>query len=165
VRSASSLHGSGFKPIRAKKLAGAPAGGGTDNGGSSGSTGGSSGGSSGGSGGGSSCNVPGIGAGTCMSTTDCANQGGDSTPGHCPGAADIECCTGAGAGAGAGPDTGDGSSSGTGTGTGSGSGSSTCDVPGLGSGICMPTVNCAAVGGTSTPDYCPGAADIQCCTP
>jgi hypothetical protein len=42
---------------------------------------------------GSSCSVPGVGAGTCIPTADCAAKGGDSTPGYCPGGADIQCCT------------------------------------------------------------------------
>ncbi|KAM7218178.1 Lysozyme-like domain containing protein [Rhypophila decipiens] len=32
-------------------------------------------------------------SGTCMSTTDCASQGGSSEAGHCPGASNIQCCT------------------------------------------------------------------------
>jgi MYXO-CTERM domain-containing protein len=46
-----------------------------------------------------------------------------------------------------------------------GSGDTPCTVPGAGAGECMPTTDCAALPGhTSTPGYCPGAADIQCCT-
>ena len=45
---------------------------------------------------GPSCFVPSLGAsGECISTTDCATIPGHvSTPGYCPGAADIQCCTG-----------------------------------------------------------------------
>jgi hypothetical protein len=62
-------------------------------------------------------------------------SGYTSTPGYCPGAANIECCT---------PPP-------------------SCDVNGM-SGTCIETSACAAMGGTSTPGYCPGAADIECCT-
>lgn len=31
-------------------------------------------------------------------------------------------------------------------------------------GICVATADCAGMGGTSTPNHCPGAANIQCCT-
>jgi len=40
-----------------------------------------------------------------------------------------------------------------------------CTVNGIG-GHCMPTASCAAMSGyQSTAGHCPGAADIQCCTP
>jgi MYXO-CTERM domain-containing protein len=40
-----------------------------------------------------------------------------------------------------------------------------CTVTATGDmGICMNTSVCATMGGTSTADYCPGPADIQCCT-
>jgi lysozyme len=32
--------------------------------------------------------------GDCIDTTECASEGGTSTPGFCPGPANIECCTG-----------------------------------------------------------------------
>jgi hypothetical protein len=38
-----------------------------------------------------------------------------------------------------------------------------CSVSGV-SGECMLTADCAALGETSTPGHCPGAADFQCCT-
>jgi len=42
-----------------------------------------------------SCTVPGVGAGVCIATTDCAAMLGHvSTPGYCPGPANEECCTG-----------------------------------------------------------------------
>ncbi|KAF9374178.1 hypothetical protein CPB97_000083 [Podila verticillata] len=31
-------------------------------------------------------------AGTCISTSSCGSSGGQSYPGHCPGANDIQCC-------------------------------------------------------------------------
>jgi hypothetical protein len=31
-------------------------------------------------------------------------------------------------------------------------------------GTCLDTSVCASMGGTSTPDYCPGPANVQCCT-
>ncbi len=52
----------------------------------------------------------------------------------------------------------------TGLTSGSGVGSA-CTVSTTGtSGTCMTTTSCAAAGMTSTPDYCPGATNIQCCT-
>jgi hypothetical protein len=54
------------------------------------------------------------------------------------------------------------------TGSGSGSGSSateSCTVSTTGeTGTCIDTSECASQGGVSSPDYCPGAANIQCCT-
>jgi hypothetical protein len=48
---------------------------------------------------------------------------------------------------------------------GGGDGGDRCDVPGVGAGACMPTAACAKLPGhVSTPGYCPGAADIECCT-
>jgi hypothetical protein len=42
-----------------------------------------------------SCVVPATGdQGTCIDRSTCASKGGTSTPGYCPGAANIECCTG-----------------------------------------------------------------------
>jgi hypothetical protein len=52
----------------------------------------------------------------------------------------------------------------TGLATGSGVGTA-CTVSTTGvSGTCMTTSSCAAAGKTSTPDYCPGPANVQCCT-
>ncbi len=46
------------------------------------------------SGGGDVCTVDDTGAiGECISTGACADLGGTSTPGFCPGAADVQCCT------------------------------------------------------------------------
>jgi hypothetical protein len=53
----------------------------------------------------SSCNVPGVGSGTCAPTADCARSGGNSTPGHCSGAANIQCCTGLSSNSGSGSGT------------------------------------------------------------
>jgi hypothetical protein len=63
--------------------------------------GGGNGGGSGGGGGtnaGTSCFVPSLGqSGQCMTTSDCAALSGYvSSPGHCPGPADVQCCTGPG---------------------------------------------------------------------
>jgi MYXO-CTERM domain-containing protein len=42
-----------------------------------------------------SCTVPGVGAGVCIATSDCAAMLGHvSTPGYCPGPAGEQCCTG-----------------------------------------------------------------------
>src|SRR5947209_3208965 len=38
-----------------------------------------------------------------------------------------------------------------------------CTVNGV-PGICISTSSCASSGGTSTPGFCPGPTDIQCCT-
>jgi hypothetical protein len=38
------------------------------------------------------CTAGGV-SGGCVSTTECANAGGTSTPGVCPGAKNIQCCT------------------------------------------------------------------------
>jgi len=52
-----------------------------------------------------------------------------------------------------------------GAGDAGGTGAVTCTVSTTGAmGICIETSQCASEGGTSTPDYCPGAADIECCT-
>jgi Phage tail lysozyme len=41
----------------------------------------------------------------------------------------------------------------------------TCTVTTTGaSGVCIDTSSCSSKGGTSTPDYCPGPDNIQCCT-
>jgi lysozyme len=41
----------------------------------------------------------------------------------------------------------------------------TCTVTATGDmGVCIDTTECASEGGTSTPDYCPGPSNIQCCT-
>jgi hypothetical protein len=49
--------------------------------------------------------------------------------------------------------------------TDAGSGAPSCTVPGVGTGQCILTTACAAMPGhTSTPGYCPGPADEECCT-
>ena len=41
----------------------------------------------------------------------------------------------------------------------------TCTVTATGDmGVCIDTTECASEGGTSTPDFCPGPSNIQCCT-
>jgi GH25 family lysozyme M1 (1,4-beta-N-acetylmuramidase) len=41
----------------------------------------------------------------------------------------------------------------------------TCTVSTTGAtGVCIDTTECASEGGTSSPDYCPGPANIECCT-
>ncbi len=46
-----------------------------------------------------------------------------------------------------------------------GSGAPSCTVPGIGTGVCILTTDCAAMPGhVSTPGYCPGPADEECCT-
>lgn len=44
-------------------------------------------------------------------------------------------------------------------------GDTPCTVPNVGTGVCILTSTCASMPGyMSTPDYCPGPADIECCT-
>ena len=46
------------------------------------------------SGGGDACTVDGTGTmGECITTSACSDLGGTSTPGFCPGASDVQCCT------------------------------------------------------------------------
>jgi MYXO-CTERM domain-containing protein len=46
-----------------------------------------------------------------------------------------------------------------------GSGAPSCTVPGVGTGVCILTTDCAAMPGhVSTPGYCPGPANEECCT-
>ncbi len=84
-----------------------------------------------------SCTVEGI-EGSCILKSTCSGKAGHvSTPGFCPGAADIECCTAP----------------------------KTCDVKGV-EGMCVETSVCAGLSGHhSTPGYCPGPANEECCTP
>ena len=83
--------------------------------------------------------------GTCIETSACAAKAGhSSTPGYCPGPANIECCT-ADAPPPASPPT--------------------CHVDGV-AGTCISTSSCAAKGGHhSTPGECPGPDSEECCTP
>jgi hypothetical protein len=75
--------------------------------------------------------------GTCILTSACAAEPGyTSTSGHCPGAADVECCT---------PPP-------------------SCTAGGV-AGSCIQTSLCASLGHTSTPGLCPGSASEECCTP
>ena len=83
------------------------------------------------------CTVSGQ-AGVCVSTADC---GGVSTPGYCPGAAHIQCCTE--------PPPPDPVES-----------WGACRAGGA-DGECVRTDDCW---GTSTPGLCPGPNDVQCCT-
>ncbi len=136
-----------------------------------------------------SCTVAGV-AGTCIATSTCsAMSGHKSTPGYCPGAASIECCTPTGAGSSSSSSTSSSStSSSSSSSTSSSSGGSTssstsssssssstssssgapptaCQVSGV-EGTCIATTTCATMAGyTSTAGYCPGAASIECCTP
>ncbi|RFU25668.1 hypothetical protein B7463_g10670, partial [Scytalidium lignicola] len=80
------------------------------------------------------CTVNSGQAGVCISTSSCHSSGGSSQAGHCPGAADIQCCT-----------------------------HGSCSVGGV-PGLCTPTSSCGSNGGTSTAGHCPGLANIQCCT-
>lgn len=92
---------------------------------------------------GTACTVTATGeSGECMDTAVCQSLGGShvSTPGYCPGPANIQCCTG----------------------------STACTVAETGlSGECLRTSACAALGAdyVTTPGYCSGPSDFQCCTP
>lgn len=83
-----------------------------------------------------SCTVESV-EGTCIAKSTCAAKAGHvSTPGFCPGAANIECCT-------APP---------------------TCKAKGV-EGLCMETSVCASLGGHhATAGLCPGPANEECCT-
>lgn len=77
-----------------------------------------------------SCEADGF-DGVCIDVDDCT---GVSTPGLCPGAANIQCCTTP----------------------------VLCSVDGV-DGVCIDVERCDD-GRISTPGLCPGAANIQCCT-
>jgi MYXO-CTERM domain-containing protein len=54
---------------------------------------------------------------------------------------------------------------GGGSSTDAGSGAPSCTVPGVGTGVCILTSDCTAMPGhVSTPGYCPGPANEECCT-
>jgi hypothetical protein len=97
------------------------------------------------------CEAAGV-AGTCIATSACAAmQGYVSTPGLCPGAADIECCT---AGSNMPPPPPPPPPP-----------APTCDAGGV-AGTCIDTATCATMPGyVSTAGLCAGAANIECCTP
>ncbi|GAQ84155.1 hypothetical protein KFL_001780100 [Klebsormidium nitens] len=110
-------------------------------------------------------------SGTCIDTTQCANKGGTSTAGLCPGAANIQCCTPKSCTANGQTGTCKDISTCSGTKTAGlcpgpyniqccTSGYGTCSVNGQ-AGTCKDTAQCT---GTHTPGYCPGPSNIQCCT-
>jgi hypothetical protein len=138
-------------------------GGGTGGGGSTGSGGGGG----DGSGSATACTLSSGEQGTCIDTSECASQGGTSTAGYCPGAANIECCTGGGDGSGsqdstASQDSTGSQDSGQGSGSGSGAACSTdgqCNPGSEGSGqIC---VNGTCVAGCNADWECPGNETCQ----
>lgn len=129
--------------------------------------------------------------GSCISTSTCSKHGGVSEPGHCPGGTDIQCCYQSD-GTGDSCKTDDGIS-GTCMSTGACSNAkaqsvpgfcagptniqccipkaappatiNTCILPDSGvSGECISTGSCSSLGGKSTVGFCPGTANIQCCT-
>ncbi|MCJ1264543.1 hypothetical protein MMC22_004415 [Lobaria immixta] len=79
-------------------------------------------------------------SGTCISTSTCSSGGGKSEAGHCPGAADIQCCT---------HSPKDESTGGS------------CKIKSGLKGTCISTSACSSGGGESEAGHCPGAADIQ----
>jgi hypothetical protein len=87
------------------------------------------------------------GAGVCRDEGACAADGGTSQSGLCPGSASIKCCSVASAVKTEPPTT--------------APPPGTCSIGGT-AGTCISTSQCD---GQATPGYCPGAADIQCCTP
>jgi hypothetical protein len=133
-------------------------GGGTGGGG----TGGGGGGDGSGSGSGS-CTISTGEQGTCMDTSDCASQGGTSTAGFCPGADNIQCCTGTDGSTGS-QDSAGSQDSGQGSGSGSGSGTACstdgqCNPGSEGSGqIC---VGGTCVDGCNADWQCPGNETCQ----
>ena len=125
------------------------------------------------------CTV-GSASGVCIATSTCAAMAGyESTAGHCPGAANVECCTASSGSSSSGSSSSGSSSSGSSSSGSSSSGSSssgssssssgstapTCSVGGV-AGTCIDTSVCAGMAGyVSTPGYCPGSASEECCTP
>lgn len=85
------------------------------------------------------CDIGGGIQGECISTSMCSAYGGSykSTPGFCPGPADIQCCTG----------------------------KTECTANGK-TGECLRTEVCKEKGAdyVSTPGFCPGPSYFQCCT-
>ncbi|KAJ7681989.1 hypothetical protein DFH06DRAFT_971442 [Mycena polygramma] len=76
------------------------------------------------------------GVGVCISTTDCHNGGGTSTPGLCPGtASNIQCCT-----------------------------KSPCTSASLGGGVCRFISSCTG-NHYSISNACPGPSNYKCCAP
>jgi hypothetical protein len=119
-----------------------------------------------------SCSTP-DGAGTCMSTSSCS---GFAVAGHCPGAANIQCCVektcSTPSGSGNCKNTGHGCSGGSfiaGHCPGASdiqccvqkSSTPSCSTP-SGSGVCKSTGS-GCSGGSFIPGYCPGPASEQCC--
>jgi hypothetical protein len=92
------------------------------------------------------CTVNSGQSGTCISTSECASQGWKSEAGHCPGAADIQCCYK--------PSE---------TTNPPVPGPTSCKVNSGESGTCISTSSCASQGLKSEPGHCPGGTDIQCC--
>lgn len=100
------------------------------------------------------CTAKGV-DGTCMPTASCPGDSGMSIPGYCDGPADVQCCVSKSAGEKASSQS---------------NGKEICsiDKAGLSTsgfvGECMATADCASNGGTSTPGFCSGGTDNQCCT-
>jgi hypothetical protein len=86
-------------------------------------------------------------SGECIATSACAAEGGTATADDCPGPEDIQCCVKATKGS-----------------TTVDAGYGSCTTATGASGECIDTSDCAAKGGTSTADDCPGPESIQCCT-
>lgn len=96
---------------------------------------------------GDTCTV-GSKTGTCMRTSICT---GTATPGHCPGAANIQCCTSKAAAPKADPKP-------------KGVGEA-CTLDTGKKGTCQVKSTCTAdKAKVATPGFCPGADDVQCCT-
>ncbi len=75
-----------------------------------------------------------VGPGVCLDVAPCADLGGTSAPGFCPGPANIQCCSGV-----------------------------RC-VPGSGDvGTCFSTELCDQLGRARVPWLCPGDNTVQCC--
>jgi hypothetical protein len=106
------------------------------------------------------CTANGVG-GTCIDMSACSSMGYVSTADLCPGADNIQCCTPPSQG----DDAGDDGGGNAGDDSSDDGGTATCSANGV-DGTCIDVSSCAAMPGySSTADLCPGADNIQCCTP
>jgi hypothetical protein len=96
------------------------------------------------------CSANGV-EGTCMDVSQCsAMTGFVSTPGSCPGASNIQCCTQSAAPPPPPPPP---------------PMTTSCTANGV-DGTCLDTATCASMTGyVSTPGLCPGSSNVECCTP
>ncbi|KAJ9657809.1 hypothetical protein H2201_008022 [Coniosporium apollinis] len=99
---------------------------------------------------GDTCTANGV-SGTCMPTGSCPDSTGVSVPGHCRGGDDIQCCI-------------------TKEHQDQATAKNVCTINKAGLktsgfvGECISTSSCKRLKGTSTPGFCPGGDNVQCCT-